>query len=86
MIVLMSARVSLAPGDLVRYCPKFADPYRDKLAYVEEILDESKHPLRVGPEATPYWLRVKFKNGTVKTLNAQAFVIEEVRQNIIRIL
>jgi hypothetical protein len=87
MLVLMLARVSVGQGDLVRYAPKFHSPYRNKLAYVERILDESEHPLQEGPEATPYWLEVRFKkDNAVKTLNAQAFVLEEVRQNVARIL
>lgn len=87
MLILMLARISVGPGDLVRYLPRFHDVYLKELAYVERILDESKNQLQEGPEATPYWLEVRFKkDGEVKILNAQAFVIEEVRQNVARIL
>ena len=87
MLILMLERLSVGQGDLVRYLPKFQSPYLNELASVERILDESKNPLQEGPEATPYWLEVLFKkDGEVKILNAQAFVIEEVRQNVIRIL
>lgn len=87
MLIMMLSRVSLSPGDLVRYVPKFSDQYRSELAVVEGLLDESKNPLQAGPEASPYWLKVRFKkDGAMRTLNAQAFVIEEVRQTIARIL
>lgn len=87
MLVLTLARVSLSPGDLVRYLPRFDDEYRKELAFVKRILGEDKEPLPPGPDATPYWLEVKFKkDGKTKTLNAQAFVVEEVRQTVARIL
>ncbi len=88
MLALMLTRVSLAKGDLVRFAPRHADPYKNELATIERILDPLDHELAPPlPEMRPYWIEVKFrKDGVVKTLNAQLFVLEEVRQNIARIL
>jgi hypothetical protein len=87
MLIMMLARISVWRGDLVRYMPRFADPYRGELAVVERMLDESKNPIGAGPNAMPYWLEVRFKkDDRLATLNAQAFVVEEVRQSIARIL
>jgi hypothetical protein len=85
MLVLMQARIGINRNDTVRYVPKFHDPHRHELATVEDVVDKSDEPIQVGPEASPYWLKVRFMNdGQVRTLNAQAFVVEEVRQTIAR--
>lgn len=77
------AKVSLIPTDHVRYLPEYADPYREELAEVIEILDESKDPLRPGSNGMPYWLKVRFeKDKKVCTLPARRFLLEERRMTV----
>mgnify|MGYP003393349218 CR=1 FL=1 len=78
-------RVSVSRGDKVRYLPNFADPYRDEMAELIEIIDTSTHPLQQGIEGTPFWFRVRFlKDDIEKTLPTTRFLLEEKRMSIAR--
>ena len=80
MPVMMLASVDLCPGNLVRFMPQFADIYHGQLAHVEEIIGASEAGLPyLSPLTTPYWIKVRFDDGKVKTFNAHSFVIEEPR-------
>ena len=93
MLAMMLTRVSVGRGDLVRYAGarrpmQSVRPFIGKLGRIEQVYNATIYPEQLEPclDANPYWVDVRFRNGEMSTLNLQHFLLEEVRQNVARIL